>query len=153
VAETLRQGGDAPPPPPAGPPEPERDDAGKLTRRGMEQVIEAGGSVHLQDETNPRNFVMVHEARHLPSEAQLAKGNPAAEERARRQLMDEIEERQRALAMLVSSRAPAEKPPEEKPPEEKPPGELKADGDEGIAREAGDPRKDEDDRNRRSKGK
>lgn len=64
----------------------ERNDAGKLTRAGMESVLQRGGSVLFNSRTISR-------LDQLPSEAEVAKGD-ADQERAAR---SRLKERQRAL--------------------------------------------------------
>lgn len=59
--------------------EPERDSDHRLTRRGMEAVIRAGGSVM-------HNGRFVSRVEELPSQADLAKGNPEMERATRASL-------------------------------------------------------------------
>lgn len=76
---------------------PERDSKGKLTRRGMEHVIAAGGSVlH-----GGRSISKLHE---LPSAADLAKGNAALTESTRDALLAERDRLDRELAKLADKK-------------------------------------------------
>lgn len=79
-----------------------RDDKGRLTRHGMEQAIRGGGSV-LHD---GRTITRVQD---LPSEAELAQGDTAAEEAARASIAERQAQLDRERAILDGRRADAAK--------------------------------------------
>lgn len=82
-----------------GPAPPERDDQGRLTRRGMEQVIERGGSVTLDHPKTGARVIATH-VDHLPSEAHLARGDAARSREAEEALMRRREAIDAELAVL-----------------------------------------------------
>ena len=93
------QPGATPAPATATPAKPAERVKGRLTRHGMEQALKAGGSV-LHGER------IITNAKDLPSEAELASGDIAAEDAARAS----IAERQAALdreSAILNSRAKA----------------------------------------------
>ena len=84
-----------------------------LTRAEMEQVIKDGGSVMYGGR-------VLNRAEHLPSEAELAQGNPAAEAAAESNLMAEADRISQQLQLLQSRQAPPAKQGETAPPAEQP---------------------------------
>jgi hypothetical protein len=79
-----------------------RDAKGKLTRHGMEEAIRNGGSVI-------HNGVVVSRLDQLPSEAELAQGDTAAENAALSSLDDRQAALDRERALITSRRTPAKK--------------------------------------------
>ena len=75
---------------------PEYDEKGRLTRKGAEQVIAAGGTVH-------HNNTFYGPGSQLPSEAEFAKGDPKAEAAARERLLAQRKALDAELAALDDS--------------------------------------------------
>ncbi len=68
----------------------------KLTRKGMEQIVQGGGSVLHKGQL----FTTVAQ---LPTEAELAKGNPLAERAAEQDLKRRLAETQAELDKLKAA--------------------------------------------------
>lgn len=85
-----------------------------LTRAEMEQVIREGGSVK-------HGGRIISRLEHLPSDADLAKGDPAKEAKAAGDLQAQIDQLQQQLAGLQAIREPgADQSQDSEPPAGKP---------------------------------
>jgi hypothetical protein len=111
------------------PPPPERRN-GRLTRRGMEQVIQEGGSVLVREpdpdlagQTRTRLVLRVED---LPSEAELSVGDTELMTRARETLLEQQREIQRQLATLESAEVQPRETEAPKPTEGAPQGQAPA---------------------------
>lgn len=103
IAGQARPAGAAPATPAAPPPPADHRVDGKLTRAGMEHAIRAGGSV-IHDGR------VVSRIEDLPTEAQLAKGNTAAEDAALNNINRQRAELDAQEAQLKAGRNPPAKP-------------------------------------------
>jgi hypothetical protein len=89
----------------------DRTPDGKLTRRGMLAALAAGQPVRVAVEGG--KHVTATRPEHLPTEAQMAKGDSAAEAAARENLLRQREAIDRQIATLAPPKpAPADLPAE-----------------------------------------
>jgi hypothetical protein len=88
---------------------PERDNRGVLTRAAMIGILSAGGSVRVPEGVGIRGGQIVNRVEDLPSEAELAQGDPDAERRALESLDRAQAELDRQRVAVSNARANRER--------------------------------------------